>query len=102
MPQLATVPPAPPTTTLRQLPILGDEFRLAFEQAAAGISVVAPSGEYLHANQAFCEFVGYSLDQLRSMSFRSLLHPDDRVRSNDLVDRMLRGDLSEARWERRF
>jgi two-component system cell cycle sensor histidine kinase/response regulator CckA len=100
--QLATVPTAPPSSSLRQLPILGDVFRLAFEQAAAGISVVAPSGDYLHANQAFCEFVGYSLDQLRSMSFRSLLHPDDRARSTELVDQMLRGEISEARWERRF
>jgi two-component system, cell cycle sensor histidine kinase and response regulator CckA len=82
--------------------MLGDVFRIAFEQSAAGFSIVAPSGEYLHANTAFCEFVGYALDELRSMNFRTLTHPDDRGRSSDLVERMLAGELSEARWERRF
>jgi two-component system cell cycle sensor histidine kinase/response regulator CckA len=90
------------TPTLRQLPVLGDVFRLAFEQAAAGISVVSPSGDYLLANNAFCEFVGYSIDELRSLNIRVLLHPEERQRSAELMEKMLRGDLTEARWERRF
>jgi two-component system cell cycle sensor histidine kinase/response regulator CckA len=95
-------PPPVPQTPFRQLPVLGDVFRIAFEQSAAGISIVAPTGEYLHANTAFCEFVGYALDELRSMNFRMLTHPDDVGRSTDFVERMLEGELSEARWERRF
>ena len=101
--ELAEIPVAVPNPpTLRQLPILGDVFRLAFEQAAAGISVVSPSGDYLLANNAFCEFVGYSIDELRSLNIRALLHPDERQRSTELVEKMVRGDLTEARWERRF
>jgi two-component system cell cycle sensor histidine kinase/response regulator CckA len=87
---------------LRNLPILGDVFRIAFEQSAAGISIAAPSGEYLHANSAFCEFVGYSLDELRSMKMFDLMHRDDRERADQLSERLLRGDMTEARWERRY
>ena len=86
----------------RDLPVLADVFRIAFEQSAAGISVAAPSGEYLHANGAFCDFVGYSLEQVRTLRTTDLMHQDDRRLASDLGDRMLRGEISEARWERRY
>jgi two-component system cell cycle sensor histidine kinase/response regulator CckA len=90
---------APP---VRQLPVLGDVFRIAFEQSAAGISIVAPTGEYLHANRAFCEFIGYSLEELRSLTMFDLMHRDDRDASNQRKERLLRGEDVESRWERRY
>jgi two-component system, cell cycle sensor histidine kinase and response regulator CckA len=86
----------------RPAPKLGEVFRIAFEQSAAGISVVSAAGDYLLANNAFCEFVGYSMEELRTLRITELMHPDDRQRALELWDRMLAGDLSEARWERRF
>ncbi len=88
--------------TLNNPPALDDVFRIAFEQSSAGISINAPSGEYLHANTAFCDFVGYSLDELRGMAMKDLMHPADRARALELKERMLRGELLEARWERRY
>jgi len=88
--------------TFKNLPALGDVFRIAFEQSSAGIFITAPGGEYLHANNAFCDFVGYSLDELRGLGTRDLLHPDDRVRAEELKDRMITGALLEASWERRY
>jgi two-component system cell cycle sensor histidine kinase/response regulator CckA len=102
METLATPPSVPILPSLQHLPAPGDVFRIAFEQSAAGISIVAPSGEYLHANDAFCEFVGYSAEQLRTMNMAELMHQDDRRRATDLWERMLRGEMSETRWERRF
>jgi two-component system, cell cycle sensor histidine kinase and response regulator CckA len=98
-----SVPPAPPPESLlRTPPVLGDVFRIAFEQSAAGISVTAPSGEYLHANKAFCDFVGYSIQELRTRSMYDLIHPDDRRRAIEIRERMIQDDMSEARWERRY
>lgn len=97
IPTDVTFPPV-----FRQLPVLGDVFRIAFEQSAAGISVAASSGEYLHANRAFCEFVGYSVDELRTHRMWDLMHQDDRRQAAELADRLLRGDMTEARWERRY
>ena len=88
--------------TLRDLPIPGDVFRIAFEQSAVGISISAADGQYLHANQAFCDFVGYSLDELRRLRSADLLHPDDRGRFSDLVGRIRSGELQQVQWERRF
>ena len=56
----------------------------------------------MHANKAFCEFVGYSLDELRSLGMHDLMHQDDRRRATELTERMFRGDMPEARWERRY
>jgi two-component system cell cycle sensor histidine kinase/response regulator CckA len=92
----------PTPKTLRELPVLGDVFRIAFEQSAAGICISALDGTYLHANAAFCEFVGYSLDELRRLTAVDLSHPDDRRRATDLLARMTAGELHEARWERRY
>ena len=92
-----TTPPA-----LRELPVLGDVFRIAFEQSAAGICISALDGSYLHANTAFCQFVGYSLDELRRLKAGDLSHPDDRRRAVELTARMTSGELTEARWERRY
>ena len=88
--------------SFRLVPSLADVFRIAFEQSAAGISVTAISGEYIHANAAFCEFVGYSVDELRRLSMYDLMHPDDRGRVSETKDAMLRGELTEARFERRY
>src|SRR4051812_8215332 len=82
--------------------VLDDVFRVAFEHSAAGVAVAAPNGLYLHANAAFCEFVGYSVDELRGMSMFDVTHVDDQRRHRDLWQRMTRGEVSEARWERRF
>jgi len=90
-----------PTPTLDTL-VLADVFRIAFEHSSAGISVATPAGEYLHANRAFCEFVGYSLDELRGMNLMDIVHPDDRTRAAELSSRMTSGHMAEARWERRY
>jgi two-component system cell cycle sensor histidine kinase/response regulator CckA len=102
MPPVVPPPPVKASPPFRSLPVLGDVFRIAFEQSSAGISVAAKSGEYLHANTAFCEFVGYSLDELRRLRMTDLMHQDDQRRARELLDRMIRGDAMEARWERRY
>jgi two-component system cell cycle sensor histidine kinase/response regulator CckA len=87
----------------RNLPGLGDVFRIAYEQSASGVSIAALSGEYLHANSAFCEFVGYSVGELRMLKMFDLMHPDDRVRAVELKDRLDRGEVvGRVRWERRY
>jgi len=87
---------------LRATPRLAEMFRLAFEESSAGMSVVAITGEYLLANRAFCDFVGYSLDELRAMTLADLLHKDDAAQSLAIRNEMVSGELSETRWERRF
>jgi PAS domain S-box-containing protein len=52
-------------------------FRSTFEQAAVGIAHVAPDGRFLRINQKFCDIIGYSQEEVLSLTFQDISHPDD-------------------------
>jgi PAS domain S-box-containing protein len=52
-------------------------FQSIFEQAAVGITQVAPDGRFLRVNQRFCDMVGYSEKELLERGFQDITHPDD-------------------------
>ena len=52
-------------------------FRATFEQAAVGLAQVLPQGDFLQINQRFCQIVGYSEDELMSLTFQHLVLPED-------------------------
>ncbi len=56
-------------------------FRLAFESAGIGMTVLSiTAGEpsrYLRVNGAFCNLVGYSEEQLLDLGVADITHPDD-------------------------
>lgn len=54
-----------------------ERFRLVFERSPLGIATGGPDGRILTANEAFCQMVGYTEDELRGMSIDALTHPDD-------------------------
>jgi diguanylate cyclase (GGDEF)-like protein/PAS domain S-box-containing protein len=52
-------------------------FRAMFEHASVGIGLFAKDGGWLSTNEALCQLVGYSRDELRQMTVHQLAHPDD-------------------------
>ncbi len=54
-----------------------EKFRSFFEHSPAGIAITDCKGNYKLVNQAFSELVGYSAEELLTMNFRNLIHPDD-------------------------
>lgn len=54
------------------------KFRATFEQAAVGIAQGDQQGRFLEANQALCDILGYSREELRQMRYPSLIHPEDK------------------------
>jgi PAS domain S-box-containing protein len=61
-------------TALRQ-----SEARLAatYNHALVGIAEIDDEGRFLRANQQYSVMTGYSLEELRTMSFFDITHPDD-------------------------
>ena len=79
-----------------------EEFRLAFDRAPSGIAISDLSGRFSRVNQAFAEMLGYTRDELTSMSFIDVTHPDDRARTV-AVDRDLHaGSPRFAGVEKRY
>ncbi|NEQ51553.1 MAG: EAL domain-containing protein [Leptolyngbya sp. SIO3F4] len=52
------------------------QFRLIFEQAAAGIATINFQGDFLQVNERWCEIFGYSQQELLAKNALELTHPD--------------------------
>jgi len=78
------------------------QLRDTFAHAATGIATCALDGAMLDANQAYCDMLGYSLEELRKKSFLDLTHPDDRAMNAELVDALLSGERESLVFEKRY
>ena len=61
----------------------------------------AETGRFLRVNPAFCELTGYSRDEILSLSFRSLTHPDDLAASLRMQHEALENG-TQYRMEKRY
>ncbi|CAG0931268.1 partial putative diguanylate cyclase DgcE, partial [Planctomycetaceae bacterium] len=83
--------------------IMQDEvFQNAFEHAAIGMVLADLEGRCLRANRAFCEMVGYTEAQLKHLEFSRLTHPDDVEENLVLGRRLIVGELSSFKYEKRY
>jgi len=69
------------------------EFRAIFEISTAGMMQVDVNGSMLKVNDAFCEMIGYSREELLGTSFMDITHPDDRGISRNEFSRMKSGNI---------
>ncbi len=77
-------------------------FRAVFEQAAIGIVKVWRDGQFLNANQGFCNIVGYSELELKSRNVGDISHPEDVAADVESRDRLLAGEICNYSIEKRF
>jgi two-component system sensor histidine kinase UhpB len=66
------------------------------------MALVAPDGRWLRVNQALCDMVGYSSDELLATNFQALTHADDLNAQVDLFREMLAGRRSHFHMEKRY
>ncbi len=78
------------------------KFRGAFEYAAIGMALVSPEGQWLMVNKSLCEMLGYSEQEMLQLTFQSVTHPDDIAIDTELQQRMLNGEISFFRSEKRY
>ena len=79
-----------------------ERFRTTFEGAAAGIAHVAPDGRWLRVNRKLRDTLGYARDELLSLTFQDITHPDDLGDSLDRVRRLLSGEIDEYSIDKRY
>lgn len=66
-------------------------FERAFTDAPIGMAVVGLDGKWIRVNSAVCQLLGYSEDELRSMTFKDITHPEDIDAGLRFIDRLLEG-----------
>ena len=77
-------------------------FRTLFQQAQAGMAFAGLDGHVTTVNPAFCELVGYSETELRTLSLVDITHPDDVAALQDAMHSMLAGEEEGRRIEKRY
>jgi diguanylate cyclase (GGDEF)-like protein/PAS domain S-box-containing protein len=77
-------------------------FRSSFQDAAIGMALVATDGRWLQVNDALCQIVGYSEEELLEKTFQDITHPDDLQADLDLVRRTLSGEIQTYQIEKRY
>jgi two-component system, sensor histidine kinase and response regulator len=79
-------------------------FRSTFENAPIGMALVSLDNHYRQVNQAFCDMLGYSQEELLSRRSLDVTHPDDReasiARTQALLEGAVERDLLEKRYVR--
>jgi len=78
------------------------QFQSAFDNASIGMALVGLDGQWLEVNQALCELVGYSEQELQHLTFQDLTHPDDLDADLALVDDVLAGRRPGYQMHKRY
>ncbi|HET7478452.1 MAG TPA: PAS domain S-box protein, partial [Rubrobacteraceae bacterium] len=79
-----------------------ERFRSAFDDAAIGMGLNSPDGRFLRVNRALCEMLGRPEEELLSLTFADITHPDDVDTSREQVRRLLDGETDGYRMEKRY
>ncbi len=79
-----------------------EKFRIAFEHAPTGMSLIRADGKYLAVNPAACRIVGYSREELLAGTLSRVTHPDDVERSAEWIRKCIAGEPCEEEFEKRF
>jgi diguanylate cyclase (GGDEF)-like protein/PAS domain S-box-containing protein len=79
-----------------------EQFRTAFEAAPVGMALVALDGRMVQVNRALCDIVGYPAGQLEGVFAASISHPDDAAEDVTEIARLMAGEATRFRAERRY
>ncbi len=81
----------------------GDLYRVLFEEAADGVFITDPHGQYVAVNQRGSELSGYSCEELLRMTITDLIPPEDLARDPIRMGELRQGKmvLGERRIRRK-
>ncbi len=77
-------------------------WQLTVEHSPVGTTLVAPDGRLLSANQALCDMLGYTEQEIVTLTFQQITHPDDLAEDLALVEESLAGQRSSYRLRKRY
>ncbi len=73
-----------------------------YQQVATGIAITDWQGVFQECNPAFCALLGYTENELQTIDFVSLIHPEDREANLVHVRRLQVGEIPSFEIENRY
>ncbi|HLL68617.1 MAG TPA: EAL domain-containing protein [Micromonosporaceae bacterium] len=77
-------------------------FRALFAGAAIGMGVGTVDGRIIEVNQALCDMLGYTVDELRARRMEEFIHPDDGPEVWQTFFKLISGDRDHFRLEKAY
>jgi diguanylate cyclase (GGDEF)-like protein/PAS domain S-box-containing protein len=77
-------------------------FRRAMQDSAIGVAVVALDGHIVETNRAFADMLGYRREELETMTFFQITHPDDIAVGAETMRRVRAGEADSYHLEKRY
>jgi|GEM_PF-1009074 len=78
-----------------------ERFKHIFESANVGKSITMPTGE-INVNQAFCDMLGYSKEELKNKKWQDITTIDDIESTQNIINSLLKGEKNSARFNKRY
>jgi len=75
-----------------------DRYRGLAEQVVDGIFITDAAGQYLDANRAACELLGYPLEELKTLKVENVVTAEERPRLSEQFGRSSNGHVVHKEW----
>ncbi len=79
-----------------------ERFRLAFENAPIGTAIVGLDYRFRKVNNALCEMLGYTQQELLELTFADITYPEDIDEDLELAKQLFQGQIPNYRLEKRY
>ncbi len=77
-------------------------YRALLDHAPVGVAHNSLDGRFEYVNRSFCKLVGYSAEELYTMRWQDLTHPEDVPRDQELASQVIEGKLDDYTVEKRY
>ncbi|MGA9325801.1 MAG: PAS domain S-box protein, partial [Salegentibacter sp.] len=85
-----------------KLRISEEAFRGNFENAAIGMAILTPRGQWLEVNSSLCKMLGYSANELKELTFQDITHQEDLRKDLLLLKELLAAKRDFYVMEKRY
>jgi len=79
-----------------------ERFRSALVHSAVGMALVGTDGRWLEVNQALLDILGYQQEEILTLTFQAITHPEDLQADMQFVEEMLDGRRTSYQMEKRY
>lgn len=94
----------PRTNEYQHISSLEQELRyqMLFRYAPNGLIQAAPSKRIILVNPAFCKLVGYTSEELLTMTTDDITHPEDHAVTAEAVRKLTSGEAEHCSYDKRY
>lgn len=78
------------------------DFSSTFESSAIGMGLLDTYGNWLKVNRSLCAMLGYTQEELLTLSFQKITHPDDLFEDLDKAKKLFNREIESYNLEKRY